>query len=73
LWEARQEYLPQRNTTNILDLLHVTPRLWQAAHVFHKEKSPGAEQLVRERLLKVLQGNGSWWFAAYARWQRNAT
>jgi hypothetical protein len=58
LWDARQEYLPQRNTTNILDLLHVTPRLWQAAHVFHKEKTPGAEQFVRERLLKVLQGNG---------------
>jgi hypothetical protein len=56
LWEARQRYLPQRNTTNVLDLLHVTPRLWQAAHVFYREKSPEAEQFVRQRVLKVLQG-----------------
>ncbi len=58
LWEARHEYLPGHNTTDILDLLHVTPRLWQAAHVFHKEKSTAAELFVRERLLKVLQGQG---------------
>jgi hypothetical protein len=56
LWDARQEYLPQRNTVNILDLLHVTPRLWQAAHVFYAEKSAEAEQFVRERVLKVLEG-----------------
>ncbi len=48
LWNARQEHLPQGNTTDILDLLHVTPRLWQAAHVFHKEKSEEAEQFVRQ-------------------------
>lgn len=58
LWEARHEYLPGHNTTDILDLLHVTPRLWQAAHVFHKEGSEAAERFVRERLLKVLQGQG---------------
>jgi hypothetical protein len=56
LWEARQRHLPQRNTTNILDLLHVTPRLWRAAHLFHREKSQEAEQFVRERVLKVLEG-----------------
>lgn len=55
LWQARQEWLPER-AIGILDLLHVTPRLWQAAHVFHKEGSPGAEEFVRERLLRVLQG-----------------
>jgi hypothetical protein len=56
LWEARQRRLPQRNTTDILDLLHVTPRLWKAAHVFYREKSDEAEQFVRERVLRVLQG-----------------
>ncbi len=56
LWAARQRYLPQRNTTDILDLLHVTPRLWQAAHVFYREGSDAAEQFVRERLLRVLRG-----------------
>lgn len=56
LWDAREEYLFRRNTTDILDLLHVTPRLWQAAHVFHPEKSDEAEAFVRERVLKVLEG-----------------
>jgi hypothetical protein len=56
LWEARAKYLPQRNSTDILDLLHVTPRLWQAAHVFHRERSNEAEAFVRERLLRVLRG-----------------
>jgi hypothetical protein len=46
LWEARQRHLPQRNMTDILDLLHVTPRLWQAAHVFYREKSQEAEQFM---------------------------
>jgi hypothetical protein len=56
LWEARQRHLPRRNTTNILDLLHVTPRLWQAAHLFYREKSQEAEHFVRARVLKVLEG-----------------
>jgi len=59
LWLARQQHLPQRHCVDILDLLHVTPRLWQAAHVFHREKSPGAEQFVRERVLRVLQGKAA--------------
>jgi hypothetical protein len=56
LWDACQRHLPQKNSTGIVDLLHVTPRLWQAAHVFFKEGSIEAERFMRERLLKVLQG-----------------
>jgi hypothetical protein len=56
LWEARQEHLPRRNTTDILDILHVTPRLWQAAHVFHGEGSTAATAFVQQRALKILQG-----------------
>lgn len=56
LWKARAEWLPLRNSVDILDLLHVTPRLWEAAHVFHPEKSAAAEQFVRRHLLRVLQG-----------------
>lgn len=56
LWEARADYLPERNTVDILDLLHVTPRLWKAAHVFHREGSAEAEAFVRKQLLRVLQG-----------------
>jgi hypothetical protein len=56
LWQARQAHLPAQNTTDILDLLHVTPRLWQAAHLFHREGSAAAEAFARERILRVLQG-----------------
>jgi hypothetical protein len=55
LWEARARHLPSAGV-DILDLLHVTPRLWQAAHVFHREGSAAAEAFVRERCLRVLQG-----------------
>jgi hypothetical protein len=56
LWEAARERLPQRHMTGILDLLHVTPRLWQAAHLCCAEGSAAAETFVRERLLRVLRG-----------------
>jgi hypothetical protein len=56
LWQARQDHLPGRNTTDILDVLHVTPRLWQAAHVFYPEGSDAAEAFARERVLRVLRG-----------------
>jgi hypothetical protein len=56
LWQARRTHLPGRNLTDILDLLHATPRLWQAAHVFHAEGSAEAEAFARERILRVLQG-----------------
>lgn len=60
LWDARRRHLPARNGTDILDLLHVTPRLWQAAHVLHGEGSDAAEQFVRDRLLRVLRGEAAW-------------
>jgi hypothetical protein len=58
LWDARHDWLPKR-AVDILDLLHVTPRVWKAAHVFHKEGSQAAEDFVRERVLRVLQGKAA--------------
>jgi hypothetical protein len=58
LWDAVRDQLPGTNAVEVLDLLHVTPRLWKAAHVFHAEKSKEAETFVRVRLLRVLQGKG---------------
>lgn len=55
LWDARDHYLPA-GVIDILDLLHVTPRLWKAAHVFHREGSDAAEAFVRDRCLRILQG-----------------
>jgi hypothetical protein len=57
LWQARRDHLPSRNLTDILDLLHVTPRLWQAAHVFYPEGSEAAEAFARSRILRVLRGD----------------
>jgi hypothetical protein len=56
LWDARAEYLPDKNTVDILDLLHVTPRLWQAAKLIHGERSPLVVPFVRQRVTQVLQG-----------------
>ena len=55
LWQARQRHLPSVGV-DILDLLHVTPRLWKAAHVFAREGSVQAQDFVRERCLRILQG-----------------
>lgn len=56
LWQDVQAKLPQENSVQVLDLLHVTPRLWKAAHVFFGENGKEVEPFVRERVLRVLQG-----------------
>jgi hypothetical protein len=56
LWEARRQYLPATNTVDVLDLLHVTPRLWTAAHLFCREGTAEATAFVRTRLEAVLEG-----------------
>jgi len=56
LWQARDEYLPDNNAVDILDLLHVTPRLWQATKLFYGERSPLVVPFVRQRVTQVLQG-----------------
>jgi hypothetical protein len=60
LKEDREKYLPRdRKTVDILDLMHVNPRLWEAAHLFHPEGSDEATQFVRKRMLQVLQGKAN--------------
>jgi hypothetical protein len=59
LWEARdvfQEHIPM---VDVLDLLHVTPRLWDAAALFYERKSAAAETFVRDRVFRILRGEGS--------------
>jgi hypothetical protein len=40
----------------ILDILHVSEKVWNAAYLFHPEGSEEAGQFVRQRLLRILQG-----------------
>ena len=56
LWEAAKGYLPQDNLVPILDLLHVTPRLWKAAYLFYPERSQAAVDFVKDRVLRLLKG-----------------
>jgi hypothetical protein len=56
LWQARAKYLPDENAVEILDLLHVTPKLWQAAKLLCGENSLQVVPFVRPRLLQVLEG-----------------
>jgi hypothetical protein len=56
LWEARRQYLRWPKSVEVLDLLHVTPRLWEATHLFYKEGSDEAVAFVREQLLRILRG-----------------
>ena len=55
LWDGCRKYLPT-GAVEILDLLHVAPRLWQAAHLFHPEGTAAAADFVRDRLRRVLEG-----------------
>ena len=49
----------QLEATLILDLLHVLEKLWKAAYVFHTEGSLEAEQWVRLRAQRILEGHVS--------------
>ena len=55
LWDAATTQLP-KNAIPILDLLHVTPRLWQAAYFFHPKGGASTAQFVRDRVLRILRG-----------------
>ena len=55
LWRAKGEHYGE-SVVEILEILHVTPRLWQAAHLFCPEGSDEAREFVRARVLRVLSG-----------------
>jgi hypothetical protein len=55
LWQAAEEYLPQE-TCQILDLLHVTPRLWKAAKIFYPGNYRTILSFIKKRVLSILQG-----------------
>jgi hypothetical protein len=54
LWNMQVGWLPR--AVGILDLFHVLERLWQAAHVFHREGSRDAERFVADHLRLLLKG-----------------
>jgi hypothetical protein len=56
LWQVCAEPVPEGERVEVLDLLHVTPRLWQAAKLLYGEKGPEVLPFVRQRVLQVLEG-----------------
>jgi hypothetical protein len=56
LWRMRDAFQEDVPMIDILDLLHVTPRLWDAAALFHRKGSRAAENFVRERVMRILYG-----------------
>ena len=55
LWTTIHLFQPDSQRVEILDLLHVTPRLWKAARIFSNSQAE-ATRFVRERVRSVLQG-----------------
>lgn len=56
LWDTKATFQADLKTVEILDLLHVTSRLWKAAHLFHPRDLDAAEAFVREQTLLILRG-----------------
>jgi hypothetical protein len=56
LWQACADSVLDPGRVEILDLLHVTPRLWQAAKLLYGDKGKEVVPFVRERVTRVLQG-----------------
>ncbi len=58
LWTAGLQYLPETLTdvTEILDLLHALGYLWEAAHLFHPNRSDAARAFVKAQAQRMLQG-----------------
>ena len=54
LWELQRKYF--RQAIPIIDIFHVSERLWQAAYCFHKEGSAEAEKMVCRYFRMLLDG-----------------
>jgi hypothetical protein len=62
LWEALEIFgrcedrFGRVREVDVLDLLHVTPRVWEVAHLFHRAQSPEAVAFVRNSVGRILHG-----------------
>jgi len=60
LWNDQSRYFEDLNIVPILDLMHVTSRIWEAAYLFHQEGSEEAVAFARQRILRILQGKAGY-------------
>jgi hypothetical protein len=59
LWDACAYYFPEEPLVCILDLLHVTPRLWDAAKLLYGVKGKEVVPAVRDWVTAVLEGEAA--------------
>lgn len=69
LWTAADIYFPSDHQIEVLDLLHVTSRLWTVSHLFHAQQSAPAIAFVKADLKLILQGQVD---QVVSRWQKLA-
>jgi len=55
LWDIAAQHFDAAQVVPILDIIHVSSYVWEAAALFHDSRSE-REAFTRERLLKILQG-----------------
>jgi hypothetical protein len=56
LWEELRRQFGKGLMVEILDILHVTPRLWDAANIFYLNDKSSQIVFMKERVLRVLRG-----------------
>ena len=60
LWNAAKQYIEEvvegTRVVQILDVLHASSYVWSAAHLFHPKESPAALNFVKDRILRILNG-----------------
>ena len=54
LWRASEDIHPGACRVEILERLHVTPRIWDAASLFHPKGSDEAFAFVKDRVERIL-------------------
>jgi hypothetical protein len=57
LWEQQKKHFPKKTCIEILDLLHATSYLWDAAALFHPNAKVQQEDFMKSHVLKVLHGD----------------
>jgi hypothetical protein len=65
LWNVADEWLSR--AMGILDVFHVLERLWDVAHVFHREGSGEAAEFVSHHLRWLLEGKVGYVIGAFKR------
>jgi hypothetical protein len=56
LWEELHRRVEKDFIVEILDILHVTPRLWDAANIFYPNDKVSQIIFMKDRVLRVLKG-----------------